>query len=377
MDIHIIRSSEVDRELFTKVFGLLEAVPGPIRFHCEQESLVDFDGEELEDWIVPDKEKFEKILVQESRPRIQEQYSYNRIFPLKRTSTSWATLFRKAESYRIAKSIPDDQFVLLITNIPNSNNWFASLDEKKPFNGFIHAEDWDHYIDCSASFPIAYEVVGLMLRRFLYSGYQELRDRVHEQPLGCVSDFCRDKKEIILKLRTADICPSCMKVLRERLDFTILKHARSIMESLRIKMLFAQNFRQDVSLSPLVITPQKKIFLTEFGNLEVKLRPLEKALYFLFLQHPEGLFLSNLCDHRDQLYTLYEQVSNSGTLEEMHQKIDNMTNVLSNSASEKISRIKNEFESLIGDELAAHYYIRGEVGQVKKIQLPGSLIIQQ
>jgi hypothetical protein len=42
-------------------------------------------------------------------------------------------------------------------------------------------------------------------------------------------------------------------------------------------------------LSKLVIDNNNRIFLPDFGNIEIKLRPLEKALYILYLNHPEGL----------------------------------------------------------------------------------------
>ena len=376
MDIHLIRSSEVDKQLFTKVVDLLQSISGPIRVCCEQEELINFDNDELQNIIIPDEEKWFR----------QEKVVYNYIakesammpdFPLERKTASWESLFKKAAKYRLDKLIPSDQFVFLITDIPNKSNWFAALDVNNPFNGFIHADDWEYIIDCSAAFPVAYEVLALLLQKHLFNGVMELRQKVHGTSIGCVSDLCMNKREIILKLRTADICPSCMHTLKEQLPLNVIHHARMIMESLRVKMLFAQNFRQDVPLSRLIITPQKKLFLPDFDNQEVKLRPLEKALYFLFLENPDGIFLSNLCDHREKLYTIYTRLSNRGMLDEMKIRIDNMTNVLTNSASEKISRIRQVFEELIGQDLAEHYVIRGEVGEAKKIAIERNLVVEE
>jgi len=105
------------------------------------------------------------------------------------------------------------------------------------------------------------------------------------------------------------------------------------------------------------------------------LRPLEKALYFFFLKETEGVFLSSLSDHRRDLYAIYGQLSGSGELEEMKVRIDDMTNALSNSASEKISRIKRVFEEAIGKDLAKNYYIWGAVGEAKRIILPRNKIV--
>jgi hypothetical protein len=107
--------------------------------------------------------------------------------------------------------------------------------------------------------------------------------------------------------------------------------------------------------------------LPGFSNIEIKLRPLEKALYFLFRRYPNGLFLSDLHDHLDELVDIYEQISHTGTRTEMRYRINELVNVLSNSASEKISRIKRAFEQAIGPDLAKHYYIQGGNGERKRV----------
>ena len=372
MDIHLIRSTEVDKLLFTKVVDLLQSIPGPIHFSCKPNSIINLDEDEFQHQTIKDEDGFFKLMRQ--RTFIAEE-KLMPTFPLERKAVSWDYLFQKAAHYRIENDIPENHFVILITNIPNQSNWFAALDQNNPYNGFIHSDDWEYIIDCSVAFPVAYEVIALFLQKYLFNGVIELRQRIHVTSIGCVSDLCMNKREIILKLRTADICPSCMRVLKEKLPLKVIHHARMIMESLRVKMLFAQNFRQDMPLSRLIITPQKKLFLPEFDNQEVRLRPLEKALYFLFLEEPDGIFLSNLCDYREKLYEIYSSLSTRGMLEEMRIRIDNMTNVLSNSASEKISRIRQVFEELIGQDLAENYIIRGEVGDAKKIAIQRKLVV--
>lgn len=374
MDVHLVRSAEVDKELFTRIVDLLQAIPGPIRVNCVKDSLINFDKDEAERQVIADEDDWFKQNEVCTSLVLESHEVRMPVFPLERDAMSWDTLFAKAESYRRENGIPDGQFVILISDMPNESNWFAALDEKNPFNGFIHAADWKFIIDCSAAFPVAYEVLALLLQKYLFNGMAELRQKIHETSIGCVSDFCMNKREIILKLRTADICPACMRTLKERLPLNVIHHARMLMESLRVKMLFAQNFRQEVPLSRLIVTPQKKLFLPDFDHQEVKLRPLEKALYFLFLKQPEGIYLSNLCDHREHLYEIYTGLSNRGLLDEMKIRIDNMTNVLSNSASEKISRIRQVFEELIGQDLAEQYIIRGEVGDIKKISLDRKLV---
>ena len=47
----------------------------------------------------------------------------------------------------------------------------------------------------------------------------------------------------------------------------------------------------------------------------------------------------------------------------MRERINDLVNELSNSASEKISRIKRAFEEPTGPDLAKNYYIQGGMGR--------------
>jgi hypothetical protein len=371
--IHLIKSEEVNEELFTNVINLLSAVPGAISFSCDPDSIINFDTDELFEREFT-RERFEKMkeVVSHSMVRYEEVS-----FPVIRNITTWDTLFKKSADYRRSRKIPDTEFVLLLTDIPNYQNWFAALDEKMPMNGFVHTNDWEHFISCSPAFPIAYEVVALTLQRYMFNGFAQIRQKVHITPVGCMNDMCLEKREIILKLRTADICQDCSRVLREKLPAPVIHHAIAIMESLRVKMLFAQNFRQESKPSRLLIDQHYHFFLPDFGNIELKLRPLEKALYILFLRHPEGILMSSLSDHRDELYGIYASMSSRGMAEEMKARIQDMTNALSNSASEKISRIRRVITEAIGTELARHYIIQGNSGDKKKIALNRSLITDE
>ncbi len=370
MKIHLIKSSNTDSEMFTKVVDLLKSIPGPLQFECDAKSIINFDVEELYTKTIPDIKEFEVIELVDNSYNVIEEL----VFPLDQTTTTWSTLFKKCVAYRKSHKIPNTEFVILLTDVANENNWFSSLDEKMLFNGFVHTSDWEHYIEYNPAFPIAYEIIELVLQKHMINDYSELQSILHENPIGCVNDLCFQKTEVTLKLRTGDICSTCLKKLSQHLTILEINHSLALMDSLRTKMLYSQNFNQRSQLSKLVIDNQKRIFLPEFSNIEIKLRPLEKALYLLFLAHPEGIYLSNLCDHKQELYAIYAQISSIGMLQEMQTRIDAMTNVLDPSASEKISKIKRSFVDAIGLDLAANYYIKGGNGEKKSILLDRNLV---
>jgi hypothetical protein len=386
MKVHLIKDGDVGKDTFSEVVDLLQAISGPIEFYYDINNIVNFTEDDVIEKKMPDEKKFGQSIqayveVENTKyPAVRSIRAYESrplrtfSFPFLRKTTKWTTIFDKCNTYRLYNNIPNDEFVILLTEVSNTNNWFASLDEKMPFNGFIHTADWNHFIKCQDSFPIAFEVIALVLQKHMFNDYNEARSSVHIDPIGCVNDMCLEKKDIKLKLRTADICPDCMNKLKGKLSFAEINQALNIMESLRVKMLFSQNFKQNVPLSRLVIDNENKIFLPDFGNIEIKLRPLEKTLYFFYLNHPEGVGLSFLRGKREEMYEIYTKLSGIGNLEEMKSRINDMVDVTKSSAFEKISKIKAAFVKAIGEELAKNYYIQGGNGEVKKVLLDRDLV---
>ena len=88
-------------------------------------------------------------------------------------------------------------------------------------------------------------------------------------------------------------------------------------------------------LSKLVITPKHEILLPDYNNMEIKMEPLVKAVFFLFLKHPEGILFKTLPDYKKELIGIYQELKpmNAQSL----QSIDDVTNPISNSINEKCS----------------------------------------
>lgn len=79
---------------------------------------------------------------------------------------------------------------------------------------------------------------------------------------------------------------------------------------------------------------------------EVKMPALPKALYFVFLNHPEGFPLKHLIDYREELLSWYRKLSNRKNAEKY---IDKLVDSTDNSANEKISRIREAFEKILSN----------------------------
>lgn len=79
---------------------------------------------------------------------------------------------------------------------------------------------------------------------------------------------------------------------------------------------------------------------------EVKMPALPKALYLVFLNHPEGFPLKHLIDYREELLSWYRKLSNRKKIDK---SIDDLTDPTNNSANEKISRIGKAFRDAVED----------------------------
>ena len=124
----------------------------------------------------------------------------------------------------------------------------------------------------------------------------------------------------------------------------------------------------------LIVTEDNKVVLGDVANTEVKMEPLVKAVYLLFLKHPEGIVFKNLPDYRKELTYLYDKVRPWGLTDRTLQSIEDVTNPLLNSINEKCARIKKVFLGLMDSSVAEQYYIKGRRGEPKRIALPRDLV---
>ena len=127
-------------------------------------------------------------------------------------------------------------------------------------------------------------------------------------------------------------------------------------------------------LLSLTINKNYRIFLGD-NRIEVRMEPLVKAIYLLFLSHPEGIVFKDLPDYRGELTKIYAEVRPWGLSERALHSIEDVTNPLLNSINEKCSRIRAIFQGEVDASLLDQYIIIGKSGEAKKIALPRDLVV--
>ena len=124
-----------------------------------------------------------------------------------------------------------------------------------------------------------------------------------------------------------------------------------------------------IQLSPIVVDKHYKITLPEFGNIEIKLHALPKALYLLFLKHPEGIRFKELFEYKQELSDIYNKLSNQTDKKEIERAIKDLVDMTKPNINMQCSRIRAAFRKVMEESIAQHYYIDGQNGAPKKIAL--------
>ena len=141
-------------------------------------------------------------------------------------------------------------------------------------------------------------------------------------------------------------------------------------------------------LSRLVITEDYRFVLEDYHK-EVELQPVHKAVYLLFLAHPEGIEFKRLAEYREELLGYYMATAKLMDKEKVMEGVDHLVDPLDNAINEKCSRIKKVFLELM-DEYTASYYIisshtlkhiagsnRIWYERLKVIRLPRELVVKK
>lgn len=154
-----------------------------------------------------------------------------------------------------------------------------------------------------------------------------------------------------------------------------LKNKGSLLQVLPIveSYLKTQSTVSISELSRLKIDGDFSILLTDY-NIEIKLSHLTKSIYLLFLNHPEGILLTNLGLYKKELLEHYKKLSSRDDFDKMQVSIDDIVTQKSNAIYVHLSRIKSAFTKAVHHSIAKHYFIDGGKNKPKKTKLDTNLI---
>lgn len=181
---------------------------------------------------------------------------------------------------------------------------------------------------------------------------------------------------------------SLKKTCRAEADFDkeavkLLKQVRAQLEQVRLmgisEAMITQYVMPMMKPSRLTITHDLRLVLTDW-NQEIEMEPLNKAVYLLFLRHPEGIVFKCLTDYRHELNAIYgavkvhqnnidERMAKKELLGIVPKGVSNVTNPLHNAINEKCARIRESLLCVMHESLVDLYAVTGQWGQPKGIRL--------
>ena len=265
-------------------------------------------------------------------------------------SLSFDELFGLCGAYRAIKEIPQDAYVVLVTSIENNMDWFSAFNGK---NIFIHGIDWEYYTKRDAKFGIAYQVLENIFQSQIELDLDDVKNEpnIHMVSIGCINDMCQKKNEVMLKLRTADICDSCIdRAIEKKVNPLILQHIKDSIEGLRQEFINSNRISSKVNPVPVHVDKERGI---RIGDKEVDVVALQKVLFVFFLKNLQGVKTKLVSGHEEELYKLYLEIRKSG----LRKSIKNMFDTVDPSFKVHKSKLNKALIALLGNKLAEYYII--------------------
>jgi hypothetical protein len=184
--------------------------------------------------------------------------------------------------------------------------------------------------------------------------------------------MCQYKPDVIYKLRTADICTDCKNIMLEHeVDRMLFLQVLRIFDSVRSQLLFRERFEILNELPQMLLYPaQLKLVFPDLNGLSIQLRPIQFAVYWFFINKPQGILLSHVHDHFDELLLLYRQCSPHTDPDTQRAVINSLCNLQDQSLSQNMSKIKKMIRQNLGEEIGENYMILGPNGGIKRIAIP-------
>ena len=344
MNVHIIRDEHCPLAVYQNVFDKLSKSAGLLRFvKSKDDALIQDDTDDMFD------EKERKPI---------NKYHF----------LSFSQLYDICENYRKKHNIDTNDHVFLLSGANNYQNWFSNMDHERN-NYFVQVTEWELFFgaELEVSFILCYQVMAWLLKRKLFSSETEVKAAVHTKARGCMMDFCQEKRDITLKIRTADLCPDCLNTIKSKdVPLNFLNQVFSLWEEIRKNIAFRERAEFLNRMGRMIINPPRKTLLfPDYGDIVVKLQPKEMAFYQLFISEPYGINLHNLIDHAMTLKDYYFKITGNDDIA----AIENIYAINDNVASQLISKINKKLVDNLGKTLASYYTIERPLNEPHKIRI--------
>ena len=277
MKIFITGTPEINSQQILNVVGLLNKFNGELKF-IELKNL--------------DKERFNTLCPDIENINNTSEVSFDQLFDL----CKWFRLFNT--------DIKNTDHIVLLTTLKNDKNWFSASIKR---DTFIDINNWGEITNSDPKFGIAYQVVENIFQLLIGIDHKNAstHKNVHHTDEFCINEMCINKQKVIVKLKSADICESCLKLADEmKVKKEIVQEILLIINHVR-ENLIARVLSCPVELEKVNID-QKGIVM--IGSNVLETQEIPKTLFIFFLKKLSGVSSDQLVNHVDLLYNIYSNI---------------------------------------------------------------------
>ena len=349
--------------MFNGVAEYLKQFDGPIEFNYVIEEVPENEEEIFEENV-----ELIKYTIGDYEPKNKEAFNH---------------YFQQCQSFRNGKGdVVSSDLVILLTNQRNENNYFGYCDDYVK-NVFIQCSNWNFIFgeeEFNPTLAISYEVIAWTLRSLIFGNIGDLKRYVNPTPKGCVMDMCKEKKDISFKMRTGDISPAILELIRNKgINPSITNQLFNGMDKIRSGIIFRERIGVTNNETRLRVQLNRKkleIVLVDFGDLSVGFTPVEIIIYLIFLAHPDGFRVQNFGDQpRDVLYKIFSNVYFNKDEDEIDELISRYSNGMKvDLLYQNLARINRKLTKILPSTIVNKYLITGERNGDYKISLNRELV---
>ena len=119
----------------------------------------------------------------------------------------------------------------------------------------------------------------------------------------------------------------------------------------------------------LYIDKNYSIRMGDKDGLGMPLRPMVKALFILFLKHPEGILFKQRGRYQKELEEIYGVVAPGVSKDVIIRRVERLVNLEDNTFSENASVLNAKMSAMFPEAMADSYKIQGNNGLPRRIPL--------
>jgi len=219
------------------------------------------------------------------------------------TKLEFEDFFEYCLEYRQYINNKGEDIVVFVTNVANRLRHFSAVDGN---NIFVYTGFWDDIVGLKRLYAVAYNILVNVFQSFLeISCFDKRVELIHENNIGCINDYCEEREQVILKLRSGYICDKCIEEANKKIANDILLQLYLLVQKIRENFM---NYDKVAALfEPEVLTIHTDGKIT-IGNKTLDLTVFQKTYYIFFLSNIEGIEFSKIGNYLNEINNIYHSL---------------------------------------------------------------------